>query len=87
MSDYDLTEGMPEPEYVIRGNRVRCKYCGAMFKTRAKYISHFSNRHRNDDGSWRISNKEFHIKDPTPEELEVLNLDQRNRRKKPWWEL
>lgn len=89
MSDWNLTEGMPEPQYIIRGNRVRCKFCGATFKTRAKYVAHFSKRHLNEDGTWRTADKNFRMNNPTPEELEVAELDDRNRRrnKKPWWEL
>lgn len=40
-----LPDSVPEPEYVIRGNRVKCTWCGAKLKTRVKYVNHFIRRH------------------------------------------
>lgn len=88
---------IPEPEWILHGNRVGCKYCGLKLKTTAKYKAHFLKRHLNEDGTWRIANKNFApIKDPTPEELEALDIQEglitkANRRvgknEKPWWQL
>lgn len=36
---------VPEPEYIIRGNKVKCPWCPHKFKTRTKYISHFVRSH------------------------------------------
>lgn len=36
---------VPEPEYIARGNKVGCVWCGHKFKTRLKYINHFTRRH------------------------------------------
>lgn len=44
-----MPEGVAEPQYLIRRNRVRCTWCGATRKTRAKYIAHFERRHNGTD--------------------------------------
>lgn len=36
---------VPEPEYIAKGNKVKCLWCGARFKTRRKYIAHYNRRH------------------------------------------
>lgn len=40
-----LPDHVAEPEYIARGNKVKCCWCGAKYKTRAKYVSHFKKRH------------------------------------------
>jgi hypothetical protein len=50
---------VPQPEWVIKGNRVKCTYCGLPLKTKAKYIDHFMKRHMNPDGTWREANRNF----------------------------
>lgn len=40
-----LPANVPEPEYVARGNKVKCLWCGTSFKTRRKYIAHYNRRH------------------------------------------
>jgi DTW domain-containing protein YfiP len=64
---------VPAPEYIIRGNKVKCTYCGLALKTRVKYVSHFIRRHMNPDGTWREAKHNFDFS--TPKEA------------KPWWEL
>jgi len=98
MSDFAVPT-VPEPIWIIRGNRVQCAYCGLKLKTTQKYISHFLRRHMNDDGTWRPAEHKFAaIADPSPEELEALEaadlgVEGRNsygRKHKPrdnWWEL
>ena len=41
-----LPANVPEPEYVARGNKVKCLWCGARYKTRRKYTDHYIRRHR-----------------------------------------
>lgn len=41
-----LPDGVPEPSYEIRRNKVRCNWCGALHKTRAKYVRHYKSKHR-----------------------------------------
>lgn len=36
---------IPEPFWVIRGNKVRCVDCGQTFKTYLKYSNHWSTKH------------------------------------------
>lgn len=52
---------IPTPEYIIRGNRVKCTYCGRSHKTAAKYKEHFIRRHMNADGTWREAGKTFEL--------------------------
>lgn len=40
-----IPDHVPEPEYVLRGNKVACTWCGTKLKTRRKYIAHFNRRH------------------------------------------
>lgn len=44
-SHLELPDGVAEPEYVLKGNKVRCTRCGVKLSTRAKYIAHFRARH------------------------------------------
>lgn len=87
--DSDLYEGCPEPTYVIKGNKVMCKYCGLKFSTRRKYISHFTKRHMNDDGTWRPYDHKFRIETPSADEEEAINYDidggRRKKNQKPWY--
>jgi len=41
-----LPAGVDEPEFILRGNKLRCVRCGTTTKTRAKYIAHFQRRHK-----------------------------------------
>lgn len=94
MSDRPLDQ-VPEPEWVIRGNRVKCTYCGLPLKTTAKYIAHFRKRHMNDDGTWRIAEHRYsQLTLLDDREQEALDIEQNlitkaNRRvgknEKPWW--
>lgn len=40
-----VPEDIPEPEYIIRRNKVRCRWCGKDSSTRAIYIAHFRRHH------------------------------------------
>lgn len=40
-----VPDHVPEPEYIARGNKVACTWCGTKLKTRRKYIAHFNRRH------------------------------------------
>jgi hypothetical protein len=40
-----LPEGVEEPKYVLRGNKVQCPVEGRTFSTRAMYVNHFEKRH------------------------------------------
>lgn len=40
-----MPEGVDEPDYVLRGNKVKCLRCGTALKTRAKYVAHFLRSH------------------------------------------
>lgn len=40
-----LPPDVPEPEYIIRRNKVRCRWCGKDSSTRAIYIAHFRRHH------------------------------------------
>jgi len=40
-----LPDGVPDPQYIAKGNKVRCMWCGATYKTRAKYVSHWHRSH------------------------------------------
>lgn len=40
-----VPDHVPEPEYIARGNKVACTWCGTKLKTRRKYINHFNRRH------------------------------------------
>ena len=46
-----LPDHVAEPIYILRGNKVRCAWCGATYKTRAKYTNHFTKRHLDGTGS------------------------------------
>jgi hypothetical protein len=75
---------IPDPEYVIRGNRVKCLYCGLKLKTSYAYSNHFMKRHMNEDGTWREATHNFDpITEVDPAEQEAIDHDQgRGRRKK-----
>lgn len=45
-----LPDHVAEPIYILRGNKVRCSWCGATYKTRKKYTDHFEKRHLNAQG-------------------------------------
>lgn len=81
---------IPAPEYVIKGNRVKCTYCGLSLKTSHAYINHFMRRHMNPDGTWREATKNF---DPQPDysallasEEEAIKADElgRSPRRSDW---
>lgn len=77
MTDSTPPVEVPEPDWIIKGNRVGCKYCGLKLKTRAKYVSHFMKRHMNEDGTWRSAEHRFDpIKDVTEDELEAVEYDE-----------
>lgn len=40
-----IPEDVAEPEYIIRRNKVRCRWCGKDSSTRAIYIAHFRRHH------------------------------------------
>jgi hypothetical protein len=40
-----LPDGVEEPDYVLRGNKVKCRRDGRTFSTRAMYVNHFKKRH------------------------------------------
>lgn len=40
-----LPEGVEEPKYILRGNKVKCPVEGRVFSTRAMYVSHYQDRH------------------------------------------
>lgn len=40
-----LPDHVAEPEYLARGNKVRCCWCGKKYNTRAKYVNHFQRSH------------------------------------------
>lgn len=39
---------IPQPDYVIRDNKVKCRWCGTELKTRAKYVAHWNRRHKKE---------------------------------------
>lgn len=92
MSDLNSTPDgkvVPDPEYVIRGNKVKCTYCGLKLKTRMAYVSHFMRRHMNEDGTWRPAEHRF---DPlielnlTPAEQAAVD-EEMGRSKKPKYDI
>lgn len=40
-----IPEDVDEPEFVIRGNKLRCRRCGDKYSTREKYINHYRRSH------------------------------------------
>lgn len=40
-----LPWGVDEPEFILRGNKLRCTKCGTDSSSRAKYVRHFLRRH------------------------------------------
>jgi hypothetical protein len=65
---------VPDPNYVIKGNLVQCKYCGKNHKTRGKYTDHFRRDHMNEDGTWRKAQHRFTSPDSDERRNEILSL-------------
>lgn len=42
-------EGVEEPDYRLRGNKVICPACGRDFSTRLMYTNHYIDRHRKNE--------------------------------------
>ena len=40
-----IPDGVEEPEFVLRGNKLRCRRCGEKLSTREKYINHYRRHH------------------------------------------